>query len=318
MGGAGRSTPPACTSAALKLWPLPRPHRILPLMSDQPPLPDRPQFSQIDAWGLTHTGKVRSQNQDHFFLGALARGVAEEATSLSLSGTGMDFAHRMASLAVVADGVGGSADGERAARMAVHSLVDAVSHFYHDADRAESRDPEVFSRLLHEAALSCHGSLVEEAGPHGRFATTLTLFLGQWPHAYLLQVGDSRCYIYMDGELNQITRDQTYAEELVRQGALTRTQAERSRWSNVLSSAVGGQTAEPVVTRIERDWGAVVLLCSDGLTKHVSDDRIRDRLASLTSAREGCEQLLQDALDGGGSDNITIVIGRTVPPEQGR
>lgn len=287
-------------------------------MSDESTRPDRPQFSHIDAWGLTHRGKVRTENQDHFFLGALARGVAVEATSLSVSGTGMDFAHRMASFAVVADGVGGSADGERAARLAVHSLVDAVSRFYHEADRAESRDPEVFTRLLHEAALSCHESLVEEAGPHGRFATTLTLFLGQWPHAYLLQLGDSRCYIYMDGELSQITRDQTYAEELVEQGALTRTQAESSRWANVLSSAIGGASAVPVVTRVERDWGAVVLLCSDGLTKHVSHEQIRDRLANLTSAKEACELLLQDALDGGGSDNITIVIGRTVPPEQGR
>lgn len=277
----------------------------------------RPQFAQIDAWGLTHPGRIRPENQDHFFLGSLARGVAVECTSLPVSGTGMDFAHRLASLAVVADGVGGSAGGEEAARTAVQGLVEAVSRFYHDADQRESRDPEVFSRLLHEAALDCHESLIQRAGGSGagrHFATTVTLFLGQWPHAYLLQLGDSRCYLYMDGELNQITRDQTYAEELIRQGALTRTQAEGSRWANILSSAIGGPEAVPVVTRVTRDWGAVVLLCSDGLTKHVSDEKIRERLARLTSAREACEQLLQDALDGGGSDNITVVIGRTVPP----
>lgn len=279
--------------------------------------PERPQFSQIDAWGLTHPGKMRPENQDHFFLGSLARGVAVECTSLPVSGTGMDFAHRLASLAVVADGVGGSAGGEEAARTAVRGLVDAVSRFYHDADRVEEQDPEVFTRLLHDAALDCHESLVEKAGAGGRFATTLTLFLGQWPHAYLLQLGDSRCYIYIDGDLSQITRDQTFAEDLVRQGALTRTQAESSRWANVLSSAIGGDTAVPVVTRVVRDWGAVVLLCSDGLTKHVPDERIRERLANITSARDACEQLLQDALDGGGTDNITIVIGRTVLATEG-
>ena len=280
-------------------------------------IPSRPQFSQIDAWGLTHPGKIRPENQDHFFLGSLARGVAVECTSLPVSGTGMDFAHRLASLAVVADGVGGSAGGEEAARIAVQGLVEAVSRFYHEADQRESQDPEVFARLLHEAALDCHESLVQKAGGRDaarHFATTLTLFLGQWPHAYLLQVGDSRCYLYMDGELSQITRDQTYAEELIRQGALTRTQAEGSRWANILSSAMGGPEAVPVVTRVTRDWGAVVLLCSDGLTKHVPDAKIRERLADITSAREACEQLLQDALDGGGTDNITIVIGRTVPP----
>lgn len=284
-------------------------------MADSPIPSDRPQFSQIDAWGLTHQGKVRSENQDHFFLGALARGVAVEATSLELSGSGMDFAQRMASLAVVADGVGGSSDGGRAARTAVRGLVDAVSRFYHDADRVESDDPEVFTRLLHDAVLSCHASLTEEAEGNQRFATTLTLFLGQWPHGYFLQVGDSRGYVCTNGELRQITRDQTYAQELVDQGALTRTQAEQSQWAHVLSSAIGGDAAVPVVTRIERTWGSVVLLCSDGLTKHVSDDRIRERLTNLTSCREACEQLLQDALEGGGTDNITLVIGRTVRPD---
>ncbi len=143
----------------------------------------------------------------------------------------------------------------------------------------------------------------------------MTLFLGLWPHAFLLQVGDSRCYVYMDGELTQITRDQTIAQDLIDSGVMTRTVAERTRWAHVLSSAIGGHQAAPVVTRVVRDWGAVVLLCSDGLTRHVSDDRIRERLASMTSAREAAEHLLQDALDGGGTDNVTVVIGRTLAPQ---
>jgi protein phosphatase len=83
----------------------------------------------------------------------------------------------------------------------------------------------------------------------------------------------------------------------------------------VLSSAIGGTEAAPVVTRITRDWGTVVLLCSDGLTKHVSDERIAERLASLTSSEQACRDLLQDALDDGGTDNITMIIGRTIQPE---
>jgi len=71
----------------------------------------------------------------------------------------------------------------------------------------------------------------------------------------------------------------------------------------------------PVVTRLRHDWGDVHLVCSDGLTKHVSDERIAERLAAMTSARQVCEQLLQDALDGGGTDNVTIVVGRPVPKE---
>jgi protein phosphatase len=279
----------------------------------------RPQFSDIDLWGLTHRGRVREDNQDHFFLGALARGVRVHGTSIDYGDRRIVHVQRLASLGIVADGVGGRGGGEEAARRAVRDLVSSVSQFYHDAEYQESEDPAVFSRLLHDAALAVHESLLERAEGEGgqrRFATTLTLFLGLWPHAYLLQVGDSRCYMYRDGALTQITRDQTLAQDLVDAEALTQRVAQRSRWNDVLSSAIGGTEAAPVVTRVTRDWGTVLLLCSDGLTKHVSDALIEERLAAMTNARQVAEQLLQDALDGGGTDNVTIVVGRTVRSEE--
>jgi len=192
--------------------------------------------------------------------------------------------------------------------------VQHVSLGFNDAYMAESRDPQAFPRLLEGAALACHASLQERSSQDKGFATTLTLFLGLWPHAYLLQVGDSRCYVFRDGELTQISRDQTMAQDLVDAGALTQEKAQATKWADVLSSAIGGQEAQPVVSRIVRKWGTVILLCSDGLTKHVSDERIAQHLGSLTSARQTCEELLQDALDDGGTDNITIVIGRTIKP----
>jgi protein phosphatase len=143
-------------------------------------------------------------------------------------------------------------------------------------------------------------------------ATTLTLWLGVWPWNYLVQVGDSRYYQYRAGTLTQVSRDQTMAQELVDQGVMTRSVAFASRWANVLSSAIGGQQTAPVVTRLPSNWEAVHLICSDGLTKHVSDEQISQRLAAMTSARQVAEQLLQDALDGGGSDNISIIVGRVV------
>lgn len=280
----------------------------------------RPQFSQIDAWGLSHQGRVRETNQDHFFVGALARGVTVDATSIDERGRSVLHAERLASLAMVADGVGSRRGGEEAARLAVQVLVSKVSESYHEAEWVESEDPEVFSRLLHEAALECHESLLEKAeleGGERRFATTLTLFLGLWPHAYLLQVGDSRCYILRGEELTQITRDQTVAQELVDSGSLTQTLASTTRWADVLSSSIGGGQATPVVTRITRDWGNVILLCSDGLTRHVSDDHIKERLSAMTSARETCELLVKDALDDGGTDNVTVIVGRSVPSDGG-
>lgn len=277
-----------------------------------------PQFSQIDAWGATHRGSVRPDNQDHFFLGSLARGVAVDRSSIHDKDRSIVHAERLATLAVVADGVGSSGGGEEAARRAVTELVSAVSRFFYDAACEEHDDPEVFSRMLQDAALEVHERLIDEAEREAdgrRFATTVTLFLGLWPHAYLLQLGDSRCYIFRDGTLTQISRDQTMAQDLVDSGALTRTVAERTRWAHILSSAMGGPKAVPVVTRVVRDWGTVMLLCSDGLTKHVSDDRIRECLASMTSAQQVVEQLMQDALDDGGTDNITLIVGRTVKPE---
>ena len=125
-------------------------------------------------------------------------------------------------------------------------------------------------------------------------------------------MGDSRCYSLRGGDLTQITRDQTIAQELVDSGSLTQTVASRTRWANVLSSSIGGEQAAPVVTRVTRDWGNVVLRCSDGLTTHVSDERIQERLAAVTDARETCELLVEDALEAGGTDNVTVIVGRSV------
>jgi protein phosphatase len=146
-------------------------------------------------------------------------------------------------------------------------------------------------------------------------ATTLTLYFGLWPRAYLLQVGDSRCYLLRDDKLTQITRDQTMAQELVDLGVMTKSDTSESRLAHTLSSSIGGRQTAPVVTRLDVTWGNVALLCSDGLTKHVSDERIRERLRSMTSAKQVCEDLLEEALAGGGTDNITIIVGRALPSE---
>jgi protein phosphatase len=146
-------------------------------------------------------------------------------------------------------------------------------------------------------------------------ATTLTLYLGVWPRAYLLQVGDSRFYTFRNGSLTRISRDQTMAQELVDQGVLTMSTAFSTRWANVLSSSIGGKQTAPLVTHLDQDWNNIGLLCSDGLTKHVSDERIAEHLGNMTSAKQVCEDLLQDALDDGGTDNITIIVGRDVRPK---
>ena len=280
----------------------------------------KPRDEDIDAFGLTHPGKVREENEDHFLIAGVSKQLRVERTSLPDNAYLLQDSERIANVALVADGVGKGGGGEEASRVAIQAVSQYVTRSmeaFYNSNVADEDDPEEFSRILSDAAMECHMNLVKRAEldpEKRRFGTTLTLWLGLWPHAYLLQVGDSRAYMFRDGKLTQISRDQTMAQDLVDQGVMTRTAAHRTRWAHVLSSAIGGQEALPVVTRLTRDWGTVILLCSDGLTKHVSDERIAEALGSMTSAKQVCEDLLQEALQDGGSDNITIIVGRTIKP----
>lgn len=277
----------------------------------------RPTQEDIDVYALSHKGLVRKRNEDHFFAGWMCGGVMVDYASIPSDAEQVRDVERLATLAMVADGVGSSGGGEVAARVAVETVRKYVAQGFHQAHAAEATDPEAFTRLLLDAAHECHETLLkraEEDPEHTRLATTLTLFLGLWPHAYLLQVGDSRCYMFRDGKLTQISRDQTMAQDFIDRGIFTQTKAHSTRWAHVLSSSIGGQQAAPVVTKIERQWGTIVLLCSDGLTKHVTDERIGERLANLRSSRQVCEDLLQDVLDDGATDNVTMIVGRTVKP----
>ena len=277
----------------------------------------KPRDDQIDVFGLTHTGKVRKENQDHFLVCQLRKEIQIHLTSLSEEEiTGAN--ERLAFLAMVADGVGGRRGGEAASRMAVSAVTRYVSESIETYYGADARNDDSFRGELHASALRVHEHLLAagESDPtRSGMATTLTLFIGVWPYIYLLQVGDSRYYLMRDEQLVRGTRDQTVGQQLVDEGVLEDRQAEKLDWAGALSSSIGGHESAPVVTRLESLWGDVHLVCTDGLTKHVSDEQIRDRLLSMTSAKQACEQLLQDALDDGGSDNISIIVGRTVSPD---
>jgi protein phosphatase len=279
----------------------------------------RPTDREIDVHGLTHLGKVRAENQDHFLIASLRKMVDVHGTSLPTVHQLPIRSTQLAFLAMVADGVGGGAAGEAASRLAVETVTEYVAQSMRCCYAADTQDEQAFLVALEDAAMQCHANVLRRAEEDPELegmATTLTVWLGVWPRGYLLQVGDSRCYVLRDGRLTQISRDQTMAQELVDQGVLQRTEAFNTRWAHVLSSSIGGRQTAPTVTRMDQDWDNVGLLCSDGLTKHVSDERIRERLANMTSAKQACEALLQDALEDGGSDNITIIVGRTVRREE--
>jgi protein phosphatase len=283
------------------------------------PLPTRkPREDEIDVHGVTHPGKVRQDNQDHFVLCSLRKQLVLRLSSIPDARSIMGESERVASLAMVADGVGGAAQGETASRMTLQAVTEYVSRATRCYFGAAEDDDQALLNALQEGAAHCHAELLrlgEEDAAYRGMATTLTVYLGVWPRGYLLQVGDSRCYMLRDGELTQITRDQTMAQAMVDAGALKAEDAAGTQLAHTLTSSIGGHETHPKVTRVDLTWGNVLLLCSDGLTRHVSDERIREVLGSMTSAKQACETLVQEALDDGGSDNVTVVVGRTLPRE---
>jgi serine/threonine protein phosphatase PrpC len=113
--------------------------------------------------------------------------------------------------------------------------------------------------------------------------------------------------------LQRLTRDQTLGEFMVSVGAWTDEKARMASTAETLSSAIGGSELEPVVGLIDLAPGDSLLLCTDGLTKHVSDDAIAAALAQADSAEATSRKLVSDALAGGGTDNVTVVVVRTTP-----
>jgi protein phosphatase len=279
--------------------------------------PRRPRDEEIDIFGLTHPGKVRKENQDHFLVGSLRGRLNIRVTSLPPDDSLPTEEERVASFMMVADGVGGGRKGESASRLALEEVAQYIAESARCYFRADEGEGD-FGQALENAARKIHERLRQRAASDpstAGMATTLTLLIAVWPWSYVLQAGDSRYYCYAHGVLTQVSHDQTVAQALVDQGILTPALSALSPLSNVLASSIGGPQTAPVVTRTRMAWEDVHLLCSDGLTKHVTDERIAARLRSMTSARQVCERLLQDALDEGGTDNITVIVGRAVPRE---
>ncbi|HYW32206.1 MAG TPA: protein phosphatase 2C domain-containing protein [Gemmatimonas sp.] len=278
------------------------------------PTGPRPRDDELDLFGVTHTGLVRAENQDHFLLATVHPQVVVHGTSLPASDTLELRGQRLATLMLVADGVGGSAAGSDASRLTTEAVTQYFASTLRCYHTVGSSSETEFTNALTDAANEAHRAVRAEAQHRGEsrdMATTLSLAIFVWPWLYVLQVGDSRCYFYQDGALRQVTRDQTLAQEMIDRGVLTPERAHASPLNHVLSSAIGATEALPEITRVDvRQRGCVTLVCSDGLTKHVNDDEIAQYLGAMTSAEQVCQELLQLALDRGGSDNITLVVGR--------
>ncbi len=267
----------------------------------------------IDAFGLTDKGKVRKDNEDHFVVADIRRSVEMRCGSLSPDALVNRIGTTNAHLFAVADGVGGGPDGDVASERtaaAVLSYVGGTAMCFNGLD--VDREHELLG-ALEETVHKVHQQLVSEVGPNVKApATTLTLVLLVWPRAYLIHVGDSRAYVRRRGRVQLLTRDQTFGEYMVSAGAWTEEQAMKSRTAETLASAIGGSDLTPTVGLIDLEPGDSLMLCSDGLTKHVSTERIAEVLALPSDSRTMAETLVTEALDGGGSDNVSVIVARGV------
>ena len=273
----------------------------------QKPLP-----AEVDVCGLTHRGRVRSENADHFLIASFHRAMQVHNSSIPANAFSALSADSRGYVFLVADGVGAFAQAANGSARAIRSvaqyLVD-MSEITLPSD--PGREEEMVSRA--RAAFSeAHETLLEldEQGVQGSAVTTLTMFIAIWPRAFVVHAGDSRAYRLRHGTLTQLTTDQTMAQAMIDSGAMTRDIAEASPLKHVLVSALGSSQVDPQVSVHTIERTDVTLLCTDGLTKHVTDDEIREHLLRSDACESICQSLIDLALARGGEDNVTVIMGK--------
>ncbi len=200
------------------------------------PIPPKPRDEELDLFGITDRGLLRKDNQDHFLITTLHKTMRVHTTSLPNPELVEIASQRIASLAMVCDGVGGHAGGEHASRAAIEAIAGYVTHTMQCFFSGEHSEDQEFLDALRDAAKRSHELIADRArdsGDRKGMATTLTMFVAVWPSLYLLQVGDSRCYRWRQGELERLTRDQTMAQDLPvrsRRRAAPMPACFRARW----------------------------------------------------------------------------------------
>ncbi|HEX6316409.1 MAG TPA: protein phosphatase 2C domain-containing protein [Gemmatimonadaceae bacterium] len=268
----------------------------------------------IDAFGLTHTGKVRPTNEDHFIVVEVHRSVDILCGSLSSAALTNRIGTSSAYLLAVADGVGGGPDGDVASERTTAAVLSYVGKAAVCFSGLNVDAEHELLEALESTVRRVHAELLGEApAPNVKTpATTLTLVLLAWPRAYLVHVGDSRAYVRRRGRVQAMTRDQTFGEYMVSVGAWSEDQATKFRTAETLASAIGGSEMTPSVGLVDLEPGDSLLLCTDGLTKHVTDQRIEEVLAQPLDAKGMAETLVNEALSAGGSDNVSVIVARGV------
>lgn len=244
----------------------------------------------MESAGRTDVGMVRRTNQDAFVL----------AEALGLG--------------VVCDGMGGLAGGEVASQVAIESFVEV---FRQEIEASRSADGERTRRALCRAVAAANRAVRARASYDTRYrgmGTTLVAARVDGNELCVVNVGDSRAYVARGGMIKQVTVDHSYVGEQIRVGLMTEEEAKQSPYQSAITRAVGiDEDVKPDFYTEAVGAGDVVLLCSDGLLRHMKDNEIAKAMSDAAATPgEICERLIATVNARGGSDNVTCVVMRLV------
>ena len=263
---------------------------------------------------LTDPGKVRGNNEDHFLVARLSKSMRVCKTSLPGEGE-TQFSEEEGYLMVVADGMGGAAAGERASALAVGSVeafvLNTLKWFLH----LSGHDEHALLAELRQSLERADRTVIERARSNRAFhgmGTTLTMAYSVATDLFIVHAGDSRAYLFRDGELEQLTSDHTLVQVLIDGGAISPEDAKRHNRRHIVTNVIGGPR-EGVTAEIHKLIlldGDTLLFCTDGLTGPVDDDAIAEVLNHHPDPEDACTRLVDLALSRGGPDNVTTVVVR--------
>jgi protein phosphatase len=263
---------------------------------------------------VTDRGKVRTNNEDHFLVSQISRRHHTLSTNVSvedLPAQAGDDGYIM----VVADGMGGMAAGDVASRVAISAGVEIFQRspkWGFKINKKEAR--ELFERISEHLRKIDQTLTAQSEADHRLYGmgTTLTVSYSVGVDLFIIHLGDSRAYLFRAGQLQQLTKDHTVAQAMADAGYISAEDVRHHRKRHVLTNFLGGHHGK---VKGDVRWLRLrdddrLLLCSDGLTDMVDDESIARILETHDSPADATQALLAQALNHGGLDNITIIVGR--------
>ena len=261
----------------------------------------------IDLAGLSHTGNVRTNNEDHFLVVRGGRYLETVSTNLPAGSLPEDPVGPGIGI-TVADGMGAHAGGEVASMLATTTLIELVLAVPDWILRIDETTMAKAEKLAVERVQRTHEAIVARAAEDSRLSgmgTTMTIAVSLGLDLRVLHVGDSRAYVLRDGRLASLTHDHSYAQQLLDQG---REEKVALRFRHLLTQSLGGKDPQPEVTYWRLAPGDRLLVCTDGLTDMVDEATITTELGRHARASATCRGLVRRALDAGGADNVTAAV----------